>query len=149
MKKILVPTDTSDFGCMAIAHAQSLAKALDAQLIITGIQADPLPVTIDGFAYTPPVSADDFTEQLIQFRKTLEQKAPDTPVIIEQAAGRPIWQAILDVAKSSQVQMIVMTTHGRQGLSHVFLGSVAEDVIKNANIPVMLIHGEQEVMQWN
>lgn len=149
MNKILVPTDTSDFGCMAIAHAQSLAKALDAQLIITGIQVDPVPVTIDGFAYTPPTSTHDFAEQLVQFRNTLEEKAPDTPIIVEQAAGRPVWQAILDVAKSSQVQMIVMTTHGRQGLSHVFLGSVAEDVIKHANVPVMLIHGEQEVKQWN
>lgn len=149
MKKILVPTDTSDFGCMAIAHAESLAKALGAELIVIGIQFDPTPITVEGLAYTPPLAAEDFAQQLSQLKSELEKKALGAQVLVERAAGRPIWQAILEVAQSVNATMLVMTTHGRQGLSHIFLGSVAEDVVKHAKVPVMLIHGEQAVVNWS
>jgi nucleotide-binding universal stress UspA family protein len=53
------------------------------------------------------------------------------------------FQQILDLARAKEVDLILMGTQGRTGLHHVFLGSVAEKVVRLAPCPVLVVHGEE------
>jgi nucleotide-binding universal stress UspA family protein len=59
------------------------------------------------------------------------------------AHGEP-WKQILEIAKERMADIIVMGTHGRRGLSRVFLGSVAEKVVRLSPVPVMTVPGKTD-----
>ena len=61
---------------------------------------------------------------------------PDAQIVIREASARP---AIVDAALELNCQMIVMGTHGRSGLKHLLLGSVAEYVVRNSKVPVLTV----------
>lgn len=148
MTKILVPTDTSPLGQHGVAHARAVADALGAELTILSVQADPTPGMAGEFGYLPPLSAEEFIQQENELRAELTGTFPNVAVRIERAGGRSVWQTILDTAEALNVNMIVMTTHGRTGLGKVLLGSVAEAVVEHSRIPVLLVKGEQSVVNW-
>lgn len=149
MKTILVPISADDFGCSAIPHAQSLAEALGAKLIVSGIQPSPTPEATLGLNYTQPIDIEFLEEQAHQIRRHIQRSAPNVDVFVEQASGRPIWKTILDVAHNNQAQMIVMKTYKRTKFSHLFHNTISDEVVKHADIPVMLIHEEQPVLDWS
>jgi nucleotide-binding universal stress UspA family protein len=66
-------------------------------------------------------------------------RLPDAQTVIREASPRP---AIVDAAPELNCQMIVMGTHGRSGLEHLLLGSVADYVVRNSKVPVLTIHGD-------
>jgi nucleotide-binding universal stress UspA family protein len=68
-------------------------------------------------------------------------KASGIPVETMIQAGQPA-ETILDVAKSNDVDMIAMTTHGRSGIQRFLLGSVADRVVRHAHVPVLLVRSE-------
>jgi nucleotide-binding universal stress UspA family protein len=63
---------------------------------------------------------------------------PDAQIVIREASARP---AIVDVALELNCQMIVMGTHGRSGLEHLLMGSVAEYVVRHSRVPVLTVRG--------
>lgn len=148
MNKILVTTDQSDLGWQATEHARALAEALGAELVALSIQPDPVVAVAGEFGYVPPIEPQDYQQEHGQALRLLTERVPGARVRVEQAGGRPVSRAIIDVAKEENVQMIVMTTHGRSGLGRALLGSVAEAVLHHAKVPVVLIRGEQPVTNW-
>lgn len=120
--KILVPTDFSHTGDAALEMATALARDTGAILLI--VHAD-----------EPPM-LDPATEDL---RKMLHKIEPTDPAVryehrllIDDPA-----HAIVRLAKDEDVDMIVMGTHGRTGLSRMLMGSVAEAVVRRAECPVL------------
>lgn len=148
MKKILVTTDSSSLGHSALPHAEQLAKALGAQLVVLMVQPDPATVLIGEFPSAVAVDMQDLLAETQAIKQELERRMPAAHVLVELARGRTVAQSILDVAKRESVQMIVMTTHGRSGLGRVLLGSVAEAVVHTSPIPVLLVKGEQPATDW-
>lgn len=148
MNKILVTTDQSDLGWQATEHARALADALGAELVALSIQPDPSVAVAGEFGYIPPTDPQDYAAQRSEAARLLSERVPGARVRVEQAGGRPVSRAIIDVAKEEGVSMIVMTTHGRSGLGRAILGSVAEAVLHHAKVPVVLIRGEQPVTNW-
>lgn len=149
MTKILVSTDGSPLGHSALAHAQALARTLGAELILLSVVPEPTAGIAGEFAYAPlPISAEELLAQEQELRDSLKQVAGNARIVTQRTEGRSVAQAILDVAAQEGVNMIVMSTHGRSGLSRVLLGSVAEAVVHAASVPVLLIRGEQPVTTW-
>ena len=149
MKKILVTTDSSRLGHSAVAHAQSLAGALGAKLVVLTVQPDPTVAMAGEFAYAPvSVSVADMAAEDEAIRAELRQLAGDADIRVEHATGRTVAQTILAAAQAEGASLIVMATHGRSGLGRVLLGSVAEAVVHGATLPVMLVKGEQPVTAW-
>jgi len=66
----------------------------------------------------------------------VKRLVPDAEVLIREASPRP---AIVDAALELDCQMIIMGTHGRSGLAHLLLGSVAEYVVRNSKVPVLTV----------
>ncbi|GAA0517328.1 universal stress protein [Deinococcus depolymerans] len=147
MTRLLVTTDGSELGHLALEHAQALAGALHATLTVLTVQADPVAL-VGEFAYVPPVSAEEFAAETASLRAALQARMPGARVRVEPANGRSLPRAILDAALDEHAALIVMSTHGRGGLGRALLGSVAEAVAHHAPVPVMLVRQGQPPATW-
>jgi nucleotide-binding universal stress UspA family protein len=143
VKRILVPTDFSESSQCALRHATELARKFGAELVLTHIRtpyADdpnrPEYHFFDEGRYSAFV-----TEEL---SRTSEGISSDH--VVRTLVGRDVSPAngILRVAEENQADLIVMGTHGRTGLGHFFLGSVAEKVVRHARLPVMTVSSKRE-----
>jgi universal stress protein A len=141
IRHILAPTDFSDYSKKAISDAFELARTFGAKLsLLHVIEAPPYP--IEGFA--PSAVGADLLGDLERRASTeLAQVLPDAQeatveVTRAVAIGSPS-QKIVETAEAEHVDLIVMATHGRTGLSHLLIGSVAERVVRTAPCPVLTI----------
>jgi len=143
---ILVPTDFNPASDAALAYAKELALMFDARLTLLHVVTDPVATG----AWAPDVYVSASAEMGARFLRTTRERleAALTPeerarfaVRIEVWIGVPA-QIIEDIAREQKVDLIVMGTHGRRGLSHMFLGSVAERVVRHAPCPVLTTHAE-------
>ncbi len=69
----------------------------------------------------------------------LKALIPDAQTVVREGSPRPV---IVDAALELNCQMIVMGTHGRSGLAHLLLGSVAEYDVRNSKVPVLTVRGD-------
>lgn len=141
-KHILVPVDGSETARKAAQKAAGLAKAFGSAVTVIYV-IDPYPFTGLGsdFAYGQAEYLNAATaeaEQAIQAAKqALEQSglAPQSKVVEEHAT----WRGILDAAKRTGADLIVMGSHGRHGLERIVLGSVAQRVLSHSHLPVFVV----------
>jgi universal stress protein A len=144
--QILVPTDFSETADAALDYATMLATRLGASLRLVHVFDDPYVAGI----YTPevyvPMPPDVRERILTDIRRQLADRLPHTPDIKRTSdilEGAPA-EMIVDDARRQGVDLIVMGTHGRRGLSHVLLGSVAERVLRTAPCPVLVARGARK-----
>ncbi|MEX2523678.1 MAG: universal stress protein [Gammaproteobacteria bacterium] len=140
-KRILVPIDFSDASIAAFVNALDLAGALDAEIRVIHIHQLQVPYVGDGGFYVPEMDEDEALEER---RKELEEfvkkHANGSSLTINQEVrlGDPETE-INEMADEFQVDLVVMGTHGRSGLSHLLMGSVTENVLRHTNVPVMVV----------
>ena len=141
IRRILAPTDFSEFSKQAIQYAYELAQKFGARLLllhVVELQAYPVDIFLPSEAGTTLL--EDLEHQARLDLAQLVPKAQDGPVEVTRQAvvGTP-YHKIVEVAAAEKVDLIVMATHGRTGLSHLFIGSVAERVVRMAPCPVLTI----------
>lgn len=143
---ILVPTDFNPASDAALACARDIADKFGARLSLLHVVTDP---QATGF-WTPevyvPASSETRERFLREARERLESASrPEErsrfTVTIEVRVGA-VADQIQDFAREQNVDLIVMGTHGRRGLAHLLLGSVAERVLRSAPCPVLTTHAE-------
>jgi universal stress protein A len=131
--KILFPTDFSHTGDAALAMATALARDAGAKLYIVHVQEPP---AFYGGGEMYYGMLDPTTDELV---KLLENVKPaDANVAYEHRllTGDPAG-ALVDFAQSENIDLIILGTHGRSGLSRLLMGSVAEAVVRRAECPVL------------
>jgi universal stress protein A len=133
--KILFPTDFSRISDAALPWAASLARDRGAQLIILHVH-EPRTAYMAGEWYTgvPEPNPDEVRQSLAKVRP----KGSNVYCTHRTETGNPA-KEIVRVADEENVDMIVMSTHGRTGLTHALLGSVAERVARKARCPVLIV----------
>jgi nucleotide-binding universal stress UspA family protein len=145
VRRILHPTDFSRASGPAFLKAVALAKEKRAELLLAHVLLPPTPFIGDG--YVSPRTYQELEagarrgaqrELAKVLAKAKKAKARVKAVLLE---GVPYAQ-ITRAARSKRVDLIVMGTHGRTGLSKFFLGSVAERVIALAPCPVLTVRGK-------
>ena len=136
----------TEAACRALRTAQELADTFGGELLLVHV-VPPTPVpspTIEG-ALTPPFDVVAYEEQLREhYRASLERLRRErlshkTKVRVRVVTGDPATE-IVRLANEEKSDLIVLPTHGRTGLSHVFFGSVAEKVVRHAECPVLTLH---------
>lgn len=146
-RTILAPTDFSPHAEGAVRAACELAERLGAALHLLHALPDVVvPMGPDPSLITslPP---NFYAETEAQSREALGRVIqPDWPrpaeVITEVRWGDPV-EAIVTYARERSIDLITIATHGRTGLSHVLLGSVAERIVREAPCPVLTLRDRQ------
>ena len=141
IQTILVPCDFSEYAEQAYSWALGLAEKWQAKILL--VHAAQL---FTSFGYPESVYLLDLKkmedEILADAERRLREfvdKKGSSPVIVETRAvtGDPFWE-ICQIAEQEPADLIVMGSHGRTGLAHVLLGSVAERVVRHAPCPVLV-----------
>ena len=150
LKNILIPTDFSDHSAKAAAYAFALASKFGSKVHLLHVQEmvqSPAPDFVMGLAIPSHVreSKEAALAGMTKFLEASDWKSHD--VICEAVEGVPFVE-IIRYSKNHDIDLIVLGTHGRSGLMHVLLGSVAERVVRKAPCPVMTVRpdGHQFVM---
>ena len=138
VEKILAPTDLSELSSLGLEYALDLAKGWGAQVIVYHV------ANAAELATYKAHSLDDLIERhkksLGQFlRARFAEMLPLVDVREKVEIGSPA-SNILEEAEKQGSDLIVMSTHGRTGLAHLLMGSVTEEVMRNAVCPVFSVH---------
>jgi nucleotide-binding universal stress UspA family protein len=147
IKKILCPTDFSDFSTHALTYAVSFAQQYKAKLLLLHVVDVFLHDPVYFAPYVPDGSAfEDFEKKA---RARLEEICKENvPAGIEVEPVVRVGRAFVEIVRAArelEVDLIVIATHGRTGLSHAMFGSTAEKVVRKASCPVLSIkHPEHE-----
>lgn len=140
-KRILCPVDFSETARAAMETAVELAARFDAELLL--IHAYPIPgyTFPDGSAVASARMlqelADEAARHLDEWRE-LAVKAGAAKVAVDTAVGDPAGE-IVRIAADRKVDLVVMGTHGRTGIEHALMGSIAERVVRRAKCPVLTV----------
>jgi nucleotide-binding universal stress UspA family protein len=146
--KLLVPLDGSELSELALEPAFALAEKFQAEIILLRItQIEESRVLV------PPMLPYDFGTRFAPSRPYMEEaeaylnqvqmKWLSSQVEVHpQVFSGPAPEIIMATAHEQNVDLIVMSTHGRSGVSRLIYGSVADAVLRGSTIPVMLIPGK-------
>ncbi|MGC2061676.1 MAG: universal stress protein [Thermodesulfovibrionales bacterium] len=136
LKAILLATDGSTYSEKALREAVNLAKTCGTKLyVVSVIEVNPEYATM---APNVVEKLEKDTGELIDAVKACVQKEGiDVEVITHE--GEEAWRFIIDEAKARNVDMIVMGTHGRSGLTRLLMGSVTQKVIGHAPCKVLVV----------
>jgi universal stress protein A len=138
-KNFLVTLEFISYAEHALDSAIALAQKLQARVTLLHVIQPPAVVNVAGGIWPSSTFLQDLeaavTRDLEGYRARVTAAGLAGEIAVVQ--GVP-FQEILDTAKARQVDLIIMGTHGRTGLSHVLLGSVAEKVVRLAPSPVLI-----------
>jgi universal stress protein A len=139
--RILVPTDFSAASDAALRYARSLATQFGASITLVHVFEDPLTSGAfvgDGVVTIPPGLREAMERAAReQLEKQHAEHAQSLPLSSANLLMGPVAKRIVDHAEKMHADLIVMGTHGRGGLSHLVLGSIAEKVVRMAKCPVL------------
>ena len=137
-EKILIPVDFSEYSRQALENGIQWAKEMKAELFIIHVAdmrylyaLDPL-----GFDARPSVESElkkEAEEELQNWAKSIS-----FPANLEVRIGGPVVQ-ILDCVQENSIDLVILSTHGRSGLKHLLMGSVAEQIVRYSPCSVMTI----------
>jgi nucleotide-binding universal stress UspA family protein len=141
--KILVPVDGSETSTRGLNEAIKIAKAQGSQLRLVHIVNE----FILDYTYSPGLCATNLIETLVKggrevldtAEKEVKREGVKTDTVLIESIGGVAADLILAQAKLWHADLIVMGTHGRRGLARLALGSDAEQVVRAAMVPVMLV----------
>lgn len=140
INKILVPTDLTAFSLSALDYAFTVSEMFNAELYIIYV-----------FDKLPLLSLPSFNPETIQNEKSFEVKTTVRlkKIIHEKYSGNKninfkilygsVYDEILNFINNEKIDIVIMTTHGRPGLAHFLLGSVAEKIVRYSPVPVLTV----------
>lgn len=144
IRKILVPTDFSRTAEVAIGYADVLSRALDAQLYLLHV----VEMTDETFATVPREnlltgSGERIRAYLLEQAQArlerLRSRLGHGETVLRMGVPR---EAILNVARELQADLIVVGLRGRTGIARILVGSVADHIIQHSPVPVLSVRGE-------
>lgn len=141
-RRILVPTDFGEAASRATDVAQDLAKKYGATITLLHVYELPI------YPY-PEISVLPDVDFVTPIREAAQKELSKAFAAVQQSgcearaqlACGVAWSEILWEAEQQSAELIVMGTHGRKGVMHAILGSVAEKIVRMANVPVLTVRG--------
>jgi universal stress protein A len=139
-KKILCPVDFSEYTPDILNYAAGLAKQFGAELHLLHV--------IPNLSYFSPYESFLTPDNLSAIERNIEAEVDDEYAKATKDLGLPVRKVtrkgvafveIIDYIKAEEIDLVVMGTHGRSGVEHILIGSVAEKVVRKAPCPVLTI----------
>jgi nucleotide-binding universal stress UspA family protein len=139
IKNILFPTDFSEYNDSALQYATRLAAESGATLHLVHVHdTRELSTALGEASYLYSVQWQEEKDRSVQQLKRLVPPDRTIPYVHHPLTGVPE-STIVDFAKDNNIDLIVMSSHGRTGLSRLLMGSVAEAVMRKADCPVLIV----------
>jgi universal stress protein A len=143
LRRILLPTDFSGCANYALPYAAAIAKAANATVICLNV-VEPI---VPAVGYTGMAEAMPIAEMSDQMEDSAERDLPDVMncealrgLSVEEVIGHGDAAAeIVRIAAEHEIDLIVISSHGRTGLGRIFFGSTAEAVVRHARCPVLVV----------
>jgi len=147
--RLVVPYDFSEYAQAALEAALELARHFDAELHLVYVVNTPAYGYGTEFLSTDPFYAREAGDAAKARLDEVAGTISDPPRRIETHAveGGPTAMAIDEFAAQIEADLIVMGTHGRTGLAHALIGSVAERTLRRAPCPVLTVRARPECLQ--
>jgi universal stress protein A len=142
LKRILLATDLSEYAGHATKYACELADRFQAELHVLYVFADLLPSADWSYPQLEEHLQKLQKEQAIAVTKVVPHDWQKSHTVVHATAQGKADVEIIRYAKAHQIDMIVLATHGRTGLSHMLIGSTAERVVRMAPCPVLTVRPE-------
>jgi nucleotide-binding universal stress UspA family protein len=152
-KTIVVPLDGSRFSSIALKYAIDIADHYKAQLILVRAVERTVPIATAGASIGVETAASSrlaveaaeredriHERQAKQYmrKKVREVASEGVKAEYHVVFGDP-YKSIMDICKQEKADLVVMTTHGKSGLKRAILGSVADKIVRDARVPVLVI----------
>ena len=138
LKSILAPTDFSDLSADGVRYACQLAKDTGAEIII---------FNVDVLDESNRVDKREMEQHKTRLGDFVAEKVADAGAGLKMRqlvdAGQP-FGAIVDCAEKEGVDLIVMSSHGRSGLSRMLIGSVTDKILRGGACPVLVVPSKTE-----
>jgi nucleotide-binding universal stress UspA family protein len=141
--KILVPLDGSALAEAVLPQVTELAKSLGAEMLLLRVAIAHV------FPGADPTEEEvRVVRQAEEYVETLASKLAETGIRVRAAVryGKPAAE-IIEHIPANEVELVAMSTHGRSGLSRLVMGSVAEEVVRNSRVPVLLWRASGEAQE--
>lgn len=144
-QKILVPTDFSKHSTEAVRTAADLSRRYEARVTLAYVFEPVTYALPEGHVMQSPPQLEElhsvFEQRLVESAD--EARAAGAPSVEAKVLTGPVATEISDYAQRGQFDLIVMGTHGRTGLRHLVLGSVAEKVLRSAPCAVLAVRAQE------
>jgi len=140
---ILCPVDFSDASHKSVRYAREFAAAMGASIYLLNV-VEPRPMAVDiTLNYVPleedlEIAAHEDLEVILKELHALGLTASSSVEL-----GNPA-EVILEKAAEADINLVIMGSHGKKGLSRLIMGSVAETVVRKANCPVLIVKAEEK-----
>lgn len=143
--KILIGVDFSEVSPLALRAGYTLARRLKAELVLTHVVERPSFILAGDLGFGSHGMMEEYEALMKSKLSDLARELPSEGmrVQLQVAHGKP-HQMLADMAQAEHAQLIVVGHVGRTGLSHLLLGSVAERLLRTAQVPVMVVHKPSE-----
>jgi nucleotide-binding universal stress UspA family protein len=143
---VLVPLDGSELAEQALSVGAARARRTGASLHLVSVH-EPVPLAAMPPDYPMPVSdleamAHEEREGYLESVAAAARASLPTPVVAAVVTGGPA-ESLCEYVETHPVDLVVMTTHGRGGLSRLWLGSVADRMLRRLAVPVLLLHPDE------
>ena len=139
IKRILFPTDLTEKSSKVLPYVLSAAEKYNSAIYLLHVTEKPL----NWAAFGPEVvyyEKEALDEAEMELEKFCAEQLQDCPGFQKKIVlGNPVME-ILHTIKTEGIDLVVMGTHGRKGVSRLFLGSVAENVVKASLVPVLIVN---------
>lgn len=147
-KKIVCPVDFSDFTDETLAYAVNIAKRFESELHLIHV--------IPNLNYFTPYESFLTPENLVAIERNIEGEVEKDFDKITKKLDFPfkrviktgvIFVEIIDYIKDQGIDLVVMGTHGRSGIEHILIGSVAEKVVRKSPCPVLTVRPKDKTFK--
>lgn len=139
-RNIMVPVDGSPFAREAVLHAIRIASQSDATLRLVRVAVSPSYTgSLNGFTPSDGIAELDSGELSDLYALAAECRAHSTVTVTAALERGPVVDALIGYAKRHEVDLIVMRSHSRHGLARMWFGSVADGLVRESGLPVLVV----------
>lgn len=142
IKKILFPCDLTENSSKILPYVLSVSEKYNSMIYLLHVVQD---LHKWGKVYIPHASMDKFQQEAVEgaekaLDRVCEQQLESCPNFQRRTVSGDPAMEILKTIETEDIDLVVMGTHGRKGLEHILMGSVAGNVVKKSPVPVMTVN---------
>ncbi|MBI5904491.1 MAG: universal stress protein [Deltaproteobacteria bacterium] len=146
-RKVLVPLDGSALAERAVPHAEEIARASGAEILLLQAVGMPMPVVPEAVLVADARILQEAMRSASEYLERTASPLRKAGIAVRiRVDDRPPADAILHTAEMEDADLIVMSTHGRSGISRLVMGSVAESVLHASRRTLMLVKPERSAV---